>query len=195
MPHSGKHGLVPTFLRWGMPWKLKINLFSLKWYIVLSLNIWYVHLCCIWIKYWKLKLQHHCMLFLSQFVQCPKLFGIGFVSIIYLRGHVERERRGIERAREKIEERARSRERERIESGAGEIYIYIYIYIYIIYTTIYISIYIIIYIYSRIYIIYISLYISLSIYIYIYIYIYTQWVRKVFRPPLHFHSCYIAAIC
>ncbi len=66
-----------------MPWNLKSTFwfyFSLKMIHFLSLNIWYVIYVVFWIKYWHLKLPHHCILFYSQFEQCPNIFGIGFVN-------------------------------------------------------------------------------------------------------------------
>ncbi len=74
MPHSGKHGLVPTFWDVLMPWNLKSTYFSLKMIHFLSLNIWYVIYVVFWIKYWNLKLPHHCILFLFTICTVSQLF-------------------------------------------------------------------------------------------------------------------------
>ncbi len=74
MPHSGKHGLVPTFWDVLMPWNLKSTYFSLKIIHFLSLNIWYVIYVVFWIKYWNLKLPHHCILFLFTICTVSQLF-------------------------------------------------------------------------------------------------------------------------
>ncbi len=74
MPHSGKHGLVPNFFRCLMPWNLKSNYFSLKMIHFLSLNIWYVIYVVFWIKYWNLKLPHHCILFWFTICTVSQLF-------------------------------------------------------------------------------------------------------------------------
>ncbi len=74
MPHSGKHGLVPTFWDVLMPWNLKSTYFPLKMIHFLSLNIWYVIYVVFWIKYWHLKLPHHCILFLFTICTVSQLF-------------------------------------------------------------------------------------------------------------------------
>ncbi len=74
MPHSGKHGLVPTFWDVLMPWNLKSTYFSLKIIHFLSLNILYVIYVVFWIKYWNLKLPHHCILFLFTICTVSQLF-------------------------------------------------------------------------------------------------------------------------
>ncbi len=74
MPHSGKHGLVPNFWDVLMPWNLKSTYFSLKMIHFLSLNIWYVIYVVFWIKYWNLKLPHHCILFLFTICTVSQLF-------------------------------------------------------------------------------------------------------------------------
>ncbi len=73
MPHSGKHGLVPPFLRCVDAMKLKSTYFSLKIIHFLSLNIWYVIYVVFWIKYWNLKLPH-CILFLFTICTVSQLF-------------------------------------------------------------------------------------------------------------------------
>ncbi len=62
-----------------MPWNLKSTYFSLKIRHFLSLNIWYIIYVVFWIKYWNLKLPHHCILFLFKICTVSQLFGIGFV--------------------------------------------------------------------------------------------------------------------
>ncbi len=54
-----------------MPWNLKSTYFSFKMIHFLSLNIWYV---VFWIKYWNLKLPHHCILFLFTIYTVSQLF-------------------------------------------------------------------------------------------------------------------------
>ncbi len=58
-----------------MPWNLKSTYFSLKIINCLSLNIWYVIYVVFWIKYWNLKLPHHCILFLVTICTVSQLFG------------------------------------------------------------------------------------------------------------------------
>ncbi len=57
-----------------MPWNLKSTYFSLKIIHFLSLNIWYVIYVLFWIKYWNLKLPHHCILFLFTICTVSQLF-------------------------------------------------------------------------------------------------------------------------
>ncbi len=57
-----------------MPWNLKSTYFSLKMIHFLSLNIWYVIHVVFWIKYWNLKLPHHCILFLFTICTVSQLF-------------------------------------------------------------------------------------------------------------------------
>ncbi len=57
-----------------MPWNLKSTYFSLKMIHFLSLNIWYVIYVVFWIKYWNLKLPHHCILFLFTISTVSQLF-------------------------------------------------------------------------------------------------------------------------
>ncbi len=57
-----------------MPWNLKLTYFSLKMIHFLSLNIWYVIYVVFWIKYWNLKLTHHCILFLFTICTVSQLF-------------------------------------------------------------------------------------------------------------------------
>ncbi len=57
-----------------MPWNLKSTYFSLKIIHFLSLNIWYVIYVVFWIKYWNLKLPHHCILFLFTICTVSQLF-------------------------------------------------------------------------------------------------------------------------
>ncbi len=57
-----------------MPWNLKSTYFSLKFIHFLSLNIWYVIYVVFWIKYWNLKLPHHCILFLFTICTVSQLF-------------------------------------------------------------------------------------------------------------------------
>ncbi len=57
-----------------MPWNLKSTYFSLKIIHFLSLNIWYVIYVVFWIKYWNLKLPHHCILFLFTICSVSQLF-------------------------------------------------------------------------------------------------------------------------
>ncbi len=57
-----------------MPWNLKSTYFSLKMIHFLSLNIWYVIYVVFWIKYWNLKLPHHCILFLFTICTVSQLF-------------------------------------------------------------------------------------------------------------------------
>ncbi len=57
-----------------MPWNLKSTYFSLKMMHFLSLNIWYVIYVVFWIKYWNLKLPHHCILFLFTICTVSQLF-------------------------------------------------------------------------------------------------------------------------
>ncbi len=57
-----------------MPWNLKSTYFSLKIKNVLSSNIWYVIYVVFWIKYWNLKLPHHCILFLFTICTVSQLF-------------------------------------------------------------------------------------------------------------------------
>ncbi len=57
-----------------MPWNLKSTYFSLKMIHFLSLNIWYVIYVVFWIKYWNLKLSHHCILFLFTICTVSQLF-------------------------------------------------------------------------------------------------------------------------
>ncbi len=54
-----------------MPWNLKSTYFSLKMIHFLSLNVIYV---VFWIKYWNLKLPHHCILFLLTICTVSQLF-------------------------------------------------------------------------------------------------------------------------
>ncbi len=57
-----------------MPWNLKSTYFSLKMIHFLSLNIWYVIYVVFWMKYWNLKLPHHCILFLFTICTVSQLF-------------------------------------------------------------------------------------------------------------------------
>ncbi len=57
-----------------MPWNLKSTYFSLKMIHFLSLNILYVIYVVFWIKYWNLKLPHHCILFLFTICTVSQLF-------------------------------------------------------------------------------------------------------------------------
>ncbi len=57
-----------------MPWNLKSTYFSLKMIHFLSVNIWYVIYVVFWIKYWNLKLPHHCILFLFTICTVSQLF-------------------------------------------------------------------------------------------------------------------------
>ncbi len=57
-----------------MPWNLKSTYFSLKMIHFISLNIWYVIYVVFWIKYWNLKLPHHCILFLFTICTVSQLF-------------------------------------------------------------------------------------------------------------------------
>ncbi len=57
-----------------MPRNLKSTYFSLKMIHFLSLNIWYVIYVVFWIKYWNLKLPHHCILFLFTICTVSQLF-------------------------------------------------------------------------------------------------------------------------
>ncbi len=57
-----------------MPWNLKSTYFSLKMIHFRSLNIWYVIYVVFWIKYWNLKLPHHCILFLFTICTVSQLF-------------------------------------------------------------------------------------------------------------------------
>ncbi len=57
-----------------MPWNLKSTYFPLKMIHFLSLNIWYVIYVVFWIKYWNLKLPHHCILFLFTICTVSQLF-------------------------------------------------------------------------------------------------------------------------
>ncbi len=57
-----------------MPWNLKSTYFSLTMIHFLSLNIWYVIYVVFWIKYWNLKLPHHCILFLFTICTVSQLF-------------------------------------------------------------------------------------------------------------------------
>ncbi len=57
-----------------MPWNLKSTYFSLKMIHFLSLNLWYVIYVVFWIKYWNLKLPHHCILFLFTICTVSQLF-------------------------------------------------------------------------------------------------------------------------
>ncbi len=52
----------------------KSTYFSLKMIHFLSLNIWYVIYVVFWIKYWNLKLPHHCILFLFTICTVSQLF-------------------------------------------------------------------------------------------------------------------------
>ncbi len=76
---SGCHTVVNMALSqlfWDvlMPWNLKSTYFSLKIIHFLSLNIWYVIYVVFWIKYWNLKLPHHCILFLFTICTVSQLF-------------------------------------------------------------------------------------------------------------------------
>ncbi len=66
-----------------MPWNLKSTYFSLKMIHFLSLKIWYVIYVVFWIKYWNLKLPHHCILFLFTICTVSQLFWNRFVYILY----------------------------------------------------------------------------------------------------------------
>ncbi len=50
----------------------------------LSLNIWYVIYLVFWIKYWNLKLPHHCILFLFTICTVSQLFWNRVCTFIYL---------------------------------------------------------------------------------------------------------------
>ncbi len=63
-----------------MPWNLKSTYLSLKMIHFLSLNIWYVIYVVFWIKYWNLKLPHHCILFLFTICTVSQIFGTLFPS-------------------------------------------------------------------------------------------------------------------
>ncbi len=67
-----------------MPWHLKSTYFSLKMIHFLSLNIWYVIYVVFWIKYWNLKLPHHCILFLFTICTVSQLFWNRVCIYIYI---------------------------------------------------------------------------------------------------------------
>ncbi len=67
-----------------MPWNLKSTYFSLKMIHFLSLNIWYVIYVVFWIKYWNLKLPHHCILFLFTICTVSQLFWNRVCIYIYI---------------------------------------------------------------------------------------------------------------
>ncbi len=69
-----------------MPWNLKSTYFSLKMIHFLSLNIWYVIYVVFWIKYWNLKLPHHCILFLFTICTVSQLFWNRVCKNMYLHG-------------------------------------------------------------------------------------------------------------
>ncbi len=67
-----------------MSWNLKSTYFSLKMIHFLSLNIWYVIYVVFWIKYWNLKLPHHCILFLFTICTVSQLFWNQVCIYIYV---------------------------------------------------------------------------------------------------------------
>ncbi len=64
-----------------MPWNLKSTYFSLKIIHFLRLNIWYIIYVVFWIKYWNLKLPHHCILFLFTICTVSQLFWNGVCRV------------------------------------------------------------------------------------------------------------------